>query len=89
MFSLVTPYMVTSMGSYVFLFYAALDIIMAILAFLFVKETRNKSIEEMETIFHSNAAFDVEATRQRALSKGTEEMLEEVNLEDGKVSHVD
>ena len=67
--------MVNSMGSYVFVFYAALDFIMAFLAFLFVKETKGRSIEEMETIFHSKAAFDVDAARKRGASL-TEERLE-------------
>ena len=61
--------MVAAMGSYVFIFYAALDLVMATLAFLFVKETRGRSIEEMETIFNSRAAFDVEEARRRGLEK--------------------
>lgn len=69
MFSLVTPYMIAAWGSYTFTFYAILDIIMATLAFLFVKETRGKSIEEMETVFNSSAAFDVETARIRGMSK--------------------
>ena len=55
--------MMDAWGSYVFLFYAVLDIVMAILVWFFVKETRGKSLEEMETIFHSKAAFDVEIVR--------------------------
>lgn len=68
--------MVAAMGSYVFLFYAVLDLIMAFLAFLFVKETKGRSIEEMETIFHSKAAFDVNIARRRGASL-TEEALEQ------------
>lgn len=52
-----------SWGSYTFLFYAALDVIMAIIVWFFVKETKGKSLEEMETIFNSKAAFDVEVAR--------------------------
>ena len=59
--------MMDSWGSYVFLFYAVLDIIMAIIVFFFVKETKGKSLEEMETIFHSKAAFDVDAVRRETL----------------------
>jgi hypothetical protein len=59
--------MMDSWGSYVFLFYAVLDIIMAIIVFFFVKETKGKSLEEMETIFHSRAAFDVDAVRRETL----------------------
>jgi len=63
LFSLVTPYMQKSWGSYVFLFYAVLDFVMAVLVWFFVKETRGRSLEEMETIFNSKAAFDVEVAR--------------------------
>lgn len=73
MFSLVTPYMIKAWGSYVFTFYAILDIIMATLVFLFVKETRGKSCEEMETIFNSRAAFDVQTARWRGMQKSVEE----------------
>lgn len=67
LFSLVTPYMQNSWGSYTFLFYAALDLIMAVLVWFFVKETKGKSLEEMETIFHSKAAFDVEVARHEGI----------------------
>lgn len=59
--------MQASWGSYTFLFYAALDIIMAILVWFFVKETKGRSLEEMETIFHSKAAFDVETVRHEGV----------------------
>ncbi|PLN86541.1 general substrate transporter [Aspergillus taichungensis] len=68
LFSLVTPYMIASWGSYTFTFYAVLDVIMAIMVFFFAKETKGKSLEEMESLFHSKAAFDVEAVRNKALS---------------------
>lgn len=45
MYSLVTPYMIAAMGSYVFLFYAALDVVMATLVFFFLKETKGRSLE--------------------------------------------
>ena len=64
------------MGSYVFVFYGALDLIMSFLAFLFVKETRGRSIEEMETIFNSKAQFDVFVARERGASL-TEDRLEQ------------
>lgn len=67
LFSLTTPYMISAWSTYTFLFYAILDIIMAVLVFIFVKETKGKSLEEMETIFHSKAAFDVEAIRHEGL----------------------
>ncbi|KAF7185331.1 Quinate permease [Pseudocercospora fuligena] len=67
LFSLVTPYMIAAWGSYTFLFYACLDIIMAIMVFIFLKETKGRTLEEMETIFHSRAAFDNEAVRRKAI----------------------
>ncbi len=68
-YSLATPYMIAAWGTYTFTFYAILDIVMATLVFLFVKETRGRSVEEMETIYHSKAAFDVEQARLRGMSK--------------------
>ena len=84
LFSLVTPYMVKSMGAYTFLFYAALDFIFALGTFLFVKETKGRSIEEMETVFHSNAAFDFEAARKQGAMETVEE-LETVRGQDKKL----
>ncbi|KAJ5424950.1 hypothetical protein N7465_000020 [Penicillium sp. CMV-2018d] len=81
LFSLVTRYMMNSWGSYVFLFYAILDIIMAIIVFFFVKETKGKSLEEMETIFHSKAAFDVDAVRRETLD------VDEVNVHNKSVDY--
>ena len=51
LFSLVTPYMIAAWGSYTFLFYACLDIIMAIFVWFFFKETKGKSLEEIDEIF--------------------------------------
>lgn len=65
--------MMDSWGIYVFLFYAILDIIMAVIVLFFVKETKGKSLEEMETIFNSRAAFDVDAVRQETI-KGVDEV---------------
>lgn len=83
-----TPYMIAAWGSYTFTFYAILDIIMATCVFLFVKETRGKSVEEMETIFNSKAAFDVETARMRGMSKTDEqerrESIDEVTKGDDK-----
>jgi hypothetical protein len=81
MYSLVTPYMIAKMGSYVFLFYAALDITMSALVYFFLEETKGKSIEEMETIFHSRAAFDVDAVHRKTIE--AEESVG-VHVETGK-----
>lgn len=67
MYSLVTPYMIAAMGSYVFIFYAALDVVMSVLVIFFLKETKGRSIEEMETIFNSRAQFDVDAVHRKTV----------------------
>jgi hypothetical protein len=59
--------MISAWGSYVFIFYATLDVIMAALVFFFLKETKGRSIEEMETIFNSNAAFEVQEAHQKVV----------------------
>ncbi|CAK1366214.1 High-affinity hexose transporter HXT6 [Cercospora beticola] len=87
LFSLVTPYMIAAWGSYTFLFYACLDIIMAIGVFLFFKETKGRTLEEMEQIFHSRAAFDNEAVRRKALEhlgdSGSEDRVYTTMIVDG------
>jgi hypothetical protein len=74
--------MVNSMGAYVFIFYAALDLIMSVLAFIFVKETKGRSIEEMETIFNSRAAFDVLKARERGAEESDAQIIEHVIADD-------
>lgn len=73
--------MIAAWGSYTFLFYAALDVTMAILSFLFVKETKNRTLEEMESIFHSRAAFDTEAARRKALDDISEDRVSQVAVD--------
>lgn len=78
--------MIASWGSYTFLFYACLDIIMSIFVYLFFKETKGRTLEEMEQIFHSRAAFDNEAVRRKALENGSEEGIMGVEIT-GKGDH--
>lgn len=80
--------MIKDMSTYVFLFYAALDVVMAILVYLFVKETKGRTLEEMEQIFHSKAAFDNEAARKKALESGSEDRFSDVQVL-GKNAEVD
>lgn len=80
MFSLVTPYMIAAWGSYTFLFYAALDVIMAALVFFFVKETKGRSLEEIATLFEHRSASDVEDARQRALNRVSEDSVDKVHV---------
>lgn len=72
--------MIKDMSTYVFLFYAALDVVMAIMVYLFVKETKGRTLEEMEQIFHSRAAFDNEAARKKALESGSEDRFSDVQV---------
>ena len=58
--------MIASMGSYTFVFFAVCDVVMGVVVIFFVKETRGKSLEEMETLFHIKAAFDVALARDKA-----------------------
>lgn len=46
-FSLTTPYMMTSMGWGTFLLWGIFDAVIAVLAFLFLKETRGLSLENI------------------------------------------
>ena len=61
--------MISAWGSYVFIFYAALDVVMSVLVFFFLKETKGRSIEEMETIFNSKAAFEVREAHQKVVDE--------------------
>ena len=73
--------MIRAMGTYVFVFYACLDLIMATLVFFFLKETRGRTLEEMEALFHSKAAFDNEAARKRALERSSEDRFSDVDTD--------
>ncbi|KAK5135550.1 hypothetical protein LTR08_005185 [Meristemomyces frigidus] len=84
LFSLTTPYMIKSWGSYVFIFYAILDLAMALLVFVFLKETKGVSLEEMETIFNSKAAFDVHEVRKRVLEDDAIDVFDVVDVRGGK-----
>lgn len=59
--------MIKSWGAYTFIFFAVLDVIIGIVVLFFVKETKGLSLEEMETVFRSKAAFDVAAARTEGL----------------------
>ncbi|CZT21299.1 related to quinate transport protein [Ramularia collo-cygni] len=84
LFSLVTPYMIAAWGSYVFLFYAALDVIMAGLVYFFLKETKGRSLEEIESLFETRSASEVEDARTRALDRISEDDVADVHVT-GKV----
>lgn len=74
-FSLATPYMIASWGSYTFLFYACLDIIMSICVYLFFKETKGRTLEEMEHVFRPQATSDNEAMRRKVVDDISEDRV--------------
>ena len=61
-FTFATPYMISGTGTRgwgTFLFYAIFDLIMATWVFLFVHETKNKSLEQVNAEFdHDEAALE-------------------------------
>lgn len=65
--------MIAAWGSYTFLFYAALDVIMAGLVFFFLKETKGRSLEEIDMLFEVSSASDIEDARRRALERVSED----------------
>lgn len=71
--------MIAAWGTYVFVFYAILDLVMATLVFFFLKETRGKTLEEMEALFHSKAAFDNEAARKKVLDSSSDDRFSDVD----------
>lgn len=48
--------MISNIGWATFLIFAAVDACSAVFSWFFVRETMGKSLEEMETAFHSEAA---------------------------------
>lgn len=68
--------MIASWGSYTFLFYAALDVIMATLVFFFLKETKGRSLEEIEGLFEKRSISDIEDARRRALDRVSEDEVD-------------
>lgn len=67
--------MIEAWGSYTFLFYAVLDLIMAALVYFFLKETKGRSLEEIETLFDGRSASDIEHARRLALERVSEDSV--------------
>ncbi|KAH8898985.1 general substrate transporter [Thozetella sp. PMI_491] len=65
-FSQVTPIAVTNLGWKTFLMFCIFNWSLVVFAFLFVKETKGKSLEEMEALFGAETAIDIETAHQRA-----------------------
>lgn len=54
--SVASPYMIANIGWATFLIFAVVDAFSAVFSWFFVRETMGRSLEEMETEFHSEAA---------------------------------
>lgn len=72
--------MIASWGSYTFLFYAALDVIMAALVFFFLKETKGRSLEEIETLFKKPSTSHIEHARVQALERVSEDSVDKLRV---------
>ncbi|KAF7596651.1 hypothetical protein BBP40_000573 [Aspergillus hancockii] len=55
-----TPYMITSLGYGTYFFFAALMIVMGVWAWVFIPETKGKTLEEMEALFGAVSSTDYE-----------------------------
>ena len=55
-----TPYMITSLGYGTYFFFGSLMICMGIWAYLFIPETKGKTLEEMEALFGAPSSVDRE-----------------------------
>ena len=69
MMSQVTPHAIANIGAWkTFLMFCILNYAIVVYSWWILRETAGKSLEEMETVFGSaETAFDVEATRRKAI----------------------
>ena len=69
MMSQITPHAVENIGWRTFLMFAIFNAAIIVYSWWVLRETQGKSLEDMENVFGSAAtAFDVEATRQKAIA---------------------
>ncbi|KAI5918661.1 putative MFS sugar transporter [Camillea tinctor] len=68
-FSQITPHAINNIGWRTFLMFCIFNWALVIFAWLFIKETKGKSLEEMEALFGSSqTAIDVEKVHQQMVS---------------------
>ncbi|KAF2476800.1 MFS quinate transporter [Lindgomyces ingoldianus] len=65
-FSQLTPHAIATIGGKTFLLYAFLSFAIVVYAFFVVRETRGKSLEEMETVFGTVGVLEGQASRLQA-----------------------
>ncbi|XXH02914.1 hypothetical protein Hte_009304 [Hypoxylon texense] len=66
-FSQVTPHAIENLGWRTFLMFCIFNYALVVFAWFFIKETKGKSLEEMEALFGATAtAIDVEAVHEKA-----------------------
>ncbi|KAI1413066.1 putative MFS sugar transporter [Hypoxylon sp. FL1857] len=69
-FSQITPHAINNIGWRTFLMFCIFNWALAVYAWFVIKETKGKSLEEMESLFGSNeTAIDVEKTHRHVQSK--------------------
>lgn len=68
--SQITPHALDNIGWRTFLMFAIFNAAIAVYSWVFLKETKGRSLEEMEVLWGSKeTSFDVEGVRRRARSK--------------------
>ncbi|MCJ1387894.1 hypothetical protein MMC18_000737 [Xylographa bjoerkii] len=73
MMSQITPHAIANIGAWkTFMMFCIFNYAIVVYAWWFLRETKGRSLEEMETVFGSaETAFDVEATRRKAILGAT------------------
>ncbi|KAI2616183.1 putative MFS sugar transporter [Hypomontagnella submonticulosa] len=68
-FSQITPHAINNIGWRTFLMFCIFNWALVLYTWFFIKETKGKSLEEMDSVFGSGeTALDIEKVRERALS---------------------
>lgn len=88
-FSQVTPHAISNIGWRTFLMFCIFNYALVVYAWIFLKETKGKSLEEMEVVFGSTETqFDIERVRAKAagLERPEEVPRTEANAKKGDVT---
>lgn len=84
MISKVIPIGIKSLGWRIFLMFTIFNYSFIVYTFVFIKETKGLSLEEMEELFGSPAAINVNDSHQRAAG-----IVEEVEEKEGRSQHIE
>ena len=74
--------MISNLGWATFLIFAVVDAFSAVFSWFFVRETMGKSLEEMETEFHSEAAEWTAKTDYENQNEGTVSSIHSAKAKD-------